>query len=111
MLDYKHASKRGYVNFDDASIAALKDMCDMAKLPFCICLYDPLGEPEPTFELYPLNWVAKKKFGEHSISFGRRDFIRLQYQMRGIAMNKFLEEKLENLPAPAEPTPYPREAA
>ena len=58
MIDYKHIARKGNIVWDNASLQALKNHCNDARVPFAVVLYDPIALPEPVFELYPMNLIA-----------------------------------------------------
>ena len=87
---------RPYLDPENVGLKALGWLASCGRIPFIIALYDPDALPEPSFEIIPINKIAKKNFGNGRV-MGRREYVTLLYELRKIVMNNYFRRKLDEL--------------
>ena len=96
LVDYKRINAQTYLDPENLGPRALGWLASCGRIPFIIALYDPDALPEPSFEIIPINKIAKKNFGNGRV-MGRREYVTLLYELRKIVMNNYFRRKLDEL--------------
>ena len=96
LVDYIRIKARPYLDPKNVGLKALGWLASCGRIPFIIALYDADALPEPSFEIIPINKIAKKNFGNGRV-MGRREYVTLLYELRKIVMNNYIRRKLDEL--------------